>query len=192
MALPIVGFVACGDDDKDNKNNIDVPTEWITYVAESDFPIDDNYKPSSNEISKVWVGEYYGYDAEQGKNTKIRRTLKLEPNGTYHNLILGILDGADKEGVFESEYGTYVYSNYDNTITYTCQKDSLLDYSNQTLKGYSRKHVTKNGVEYDTYKENVKFTTMQNGMRQWITKDTYLKSLASEVDIDIAFAMSHK
>lgn len=191
-------FVSCLNDDRSTKTSLDIPDEWVTYVSEDVFPIDENYKPSQHEIAKTWVGEYYGYDVEQEKNTKITRTLVLLPNGTYTNTIVGIFNGSGKEAVFEVERGTYSYSNYDNTVTYTCLSDSLLDYSTQQMKGYSRKHVSKLGRELDTYNEVVRFTVLRAGRRQWITFDTYLASLANNtmqsradtVKIDIAYALT--
>ena len=75
-------FVSCLNDDRNTKTSLDIPDEWVTYVSEDVFPIDENYKPSQHEIAKTWVGEYYGYDVEQEKNGLFRydRSPKFEKN----------------------------------------------------------------------------------------------------------------
>ena len=87
---------------------------------------------------------------------------------------------------FEHERGSYSYNTRTNTITYTVSSDSVLDYRNQKMDGYKGKKY------YDrtegNYTEKVQFSTINNGNRKWITRDTYLQSLTDK-SIKIAFAM---
>lgn len=146
----------------------------------SRLEIDSNYVASLSEIQKVWAGEYEGWDENQQKVTKVRRMLTLKSNGEYENVIEGILvdSSKDKFTKFEFEKGTYSYSSSTKAITYNVVVDSVLDYRIQKMDGYKGKkyydHI--DGV----YTENVFFSVKHDGIRSWITTDTYLYSLTNK------------
>jgi len=189
MVLPCAMFTACGGgDDDDPKTPVDQPTTPKTEDLTIEQTIDQNYSATLSEIQKSWAGEYEGWDENQQKNTKIRRLLVLEPNNQYVNVVQGVLIESGKTDYvdFEHERGTYSYNTRTNTITYTVSSDSVLDYRNQKMDGYKGKKY------YDrtegNYTEKVQFSTINNGNRKWITRDTYLQSLTDK-SIKIAFAM---
>jgi hypothetical protein len=185
-------FVACGDDEKeepivnpgDNQTQDAVPT------------IDQTYYPSKVELLKTWAGEYTGYDAEQEADTKIRRVLTLNANGTYRHTIYGMLskkmDGNGEDGkfldkFFESEGGTFEYNPGTRTLTFTVQYDSLITYKDQSYKQWTGKYYYKDRTEA-RYTEEAGFSKVINGQRQWITKDTYLQSKTDKA-LNLVFTM---
>ena len=188
FVLPCAMFVACGDDDGGGSTDVEKPETAITNNVDAEKYIDASYSPSLSEIQKSWAGEYEGYDSNQKKNTKIKRLLILEPNNHYVNTIQGVLIESGKSEYidFEREIGTYSYNSRTQTITYTVQSDSILDYGKQNFDGYRGKKY------YDhtdgNYTEKVSFSTMKDNQRAWITRDTYLQSLTDRT-INIAFAM---
>lgn len=151
--------------------------------------IDESFKATSSYLQDTWKGEYSGYDENQKANTNIRRELILNSDGTYKNTILGLLvakNSNNKDYVeFEKEYGTYRY-NGSNTITYTVQKDSLINYQTEKLEGYTKKHYYSS--ETQSYTEAVQFTT-KDGSHAWVTKDVYLSNLSNK-DLDLVFIMN--
>lgn len=181
-------FTACGDDGGGEEGEIDAPVTPITDNVDAEKYIDASYKPSLSEIQKVWAGEYEGWDNNQKKNTKIKRLLTLKPNNTYTNVIQGVLVESGKSDYvdFEHEKGTYSYNARTQTITYTVESDSVLDYGKQKFDGYKGKKY------YDrtegNYTEKVSFSSIKDGQRSWITRDAYLQSLTDKT-INIAFAM---
>jgi len=192
LVLPCTMLTACGGDDDDStpKTDVEHTTETKKTQSRSDSPVDNNFKPDASYLQTSWFGEYEGWDAEQQKNTTIQRTLTLLPNGNYTNIIAGKLLESDKTRFykFESEAGTYTYNSSTQTVTYTCRYDSVLNYKDQTYRVYDKKHISKNS-EQATYTEKTTFTEMREGMRDWITKDTYLKSLTDDINIDLEFEM---
>lgn len=190
FVLPCAMFTACGGDDDDSDK---IPVEDnspkpITSNVDAEKYIDASYSPSESEIQKVWTGQYEGWDENQKMNTKIKRMLTLKPNKTYTNIIQGVLvqSGKSEYVDFEKEAGTYTYSSRTNTITYTVNSDSILDYGNQKFNSYRGKKY------YDhtegNYTEKVQFSTMKDNQRSWITRDTYLQSLTDKT-LNIAFMM---
>ena len=181
-------FTACGDEGGGEEGEIDPPVPPITDNVDAEKYIDASYKPSLSEIQKVWAGEYEGWDNNQTKNTKIKRLLTLKPNNTYTNVIQGVLVESGKSDYvdFEHEKGTYSYNARTQTITYTVESDSVLDYGKQKFDGYKGKKY------YDrtegNYTEKVSFSSIKDGQRSWITRDAYLQSLTDKT-INIAFAM---
>lgn len=157
-----------------------------------DFNIDESHIPSSETLQTTWFGEYSGWDAVQEKDTKIGRTLVLNPNGTYTNVIQGSLDGKELIN-FESEKGTYTYNGSTGIITYTVQYDSLLNYQTQKMIGYAKKHYYSadgnNTDDKKNYTEKTTFTKPTNGKRQWVVKDTYLQQLTAET-LELFFLMA--
>lgn len=190
FVLPCAMLSSCGgDDDEEFKTDVEREKEPIMSDLQVESTIDASYSASLSEIQQSWAGEYEGWDSNQKKNTKIRRLLILEPNNQYVNIIQGVLIESGKTDYvdFEHERGSYSYNTRTNTITYTVASDSVLDYSKQKMDGYTGKKY------YDrtegNYTEKVQFSTIQNGKRKWITRDTYLQSLTDK-SINIAFAMS--
>lgn len=190
FVLPCVFLSSCGgDDDEEIKKNVEREEEPKMNDLEVESTIDASYSASLSEIQQSWAGEYEGWDSNQKKNTKIRRLLVLEPNNQYVNIIQGVLIESGKSDYvdFEHERGSYSYNTRTNTITYTVSSDSVLDYSKQKMDGYRGKKY------YDrtegNYTEKVQFSTIKDGKRKWITRDTYLQSLTDK-SINIAFAMS--
>ena len=189
MVLPCAMFTACGDDDDEPiKSDVENPSKPILSNVDAEQYIDASYSPSVSEIQKAWVGDYEGWDTNQSKNTKIKRLLILQPNNSYINVIQGILveSGKDQYTDFEHERGTYSYNARTQTITYSVQSDSILDYAKGKMDGYRGKKF------YDhtdgNYTEKVAFSTIQNKQRSWISHDTYLQSLTDK-SINIAFIM---
>ena len=188
LILPCTMFTACGDEGGGEEGEIDPPVPPITDNVDAEKYIDASYKPSLSEIQKVWAGEYEGWDNNQTKNTKIKRLLTLKPNNTYTNVIQGVLVESGKSDYvdFEHEKGTYSYNARTQTITYTVESDSVLDYGKQKFDGYKGKKY------YDrtegNYTEKVSFSSIKDGQRSWITRDAYLQSLTDKT-INIAFAM---
>lgn len=156
------------------------------------FEIDEDYIPTKSTIQNTWAGEYEGYDAKQEANTKIWRKLTLNANGTYTNVIEGVLvkSGQTEYTPFEKEKGTYQYNN--GVITYTVQYDSLIDYQTLHYIGYTKKHYYsadgKNSNDKANYTEKAMFSVLKEGQRKWISKDTYLQQLTDE-ELDLYFAM---
>lgn len=190
FVLPCAFLSSCGgDDDEEIKKNVEREEEPKMNDLEVESTIDASYSASLSEIQQSWAGEYEGWDSNQKKNTKIRRLLVLEPNNQYVNIIQGVLIESGKSDYvdFEHERGSYSYNTRTNTITYTVSSDSVLDYSKQKMDGYRGKKY------YDrtegNYTEKVQFSTIKDGKRKWITRDTYLQSLTDK-SINIAFAMS--
>lgn len=190
FVLPCAFLSSCGgDDDEEIKKNVEREEEPKMNDLEVESTIDASYSASLSEIQQSWAGEYEGWDSNQKKNTKIRRLLVLEPNNQYVNIIQGVLIESGKLDYvdFEHERGSYSYNTRTNTITYTVSSDSVLDYSKQKMDGYRGKKY------YDrtegNYTEKVQFSTIKDGKRKWITRDTYLQSLTDK-SINIAFAMS--
>lgn len=190
FVLPCAFLSSCGGDDDEVKKPIEVRVEEPKMNdLEVESTIDASYSASLSEIQQSWAGEYEGWDSNQKKNTKIRRLLILEPNNQYVNIIQGVLIESGKSDYvdFEHERGSYSYNTRTNTITYTVSSDSVLDYSKQKMDGYRGKKY------YDrtegNYTEKVQFSTIKDGKRKWITRDTYLQSLTDK-SINIAFAMS--
>ncbi|MBO4907541.1 MAG: hypothetical protein J5486_11030 [Bacteroidaceae bacterium] len=185
MAMTTSYFISCGDDgDDETKINLDdnQNENAITWNDSTQFKVDASFTPSLSNIQKTWVGEYTGWDAIQKKNTDITRTLVLRSNYTYVNQIVGTIN--DKKGLFESEYGTYTYKN--GVVTYTCEVDSVLNYTDQNFNVYRAKHYYDH--QSTTYTETARFTVSNHGKRDWITKDMYLQSLTAE-KINLTFAM---
>ena len=190
FVLPCAFLSSCGgDDDEEIKKNVEREEEPKMNDLEVESTIDASYSASLSEIQQSWAGEYEGWDSNQKKNTKIRRLLVLEPNNQYVNIIQGVLIESGKSDYvdFEHERGSYSYNTRTNTITYTVSSDSVIDYSKQKMDGYRGKKY------YDrtegNYTEKVQFSTIKDGKRKWITRDTYLQSLTDK-SINIAFAMS--
>jgi len=190
FVLPCAFLSSCGgDDDEEIKKNVKREEEPKMNDLEVESTIDASYSASLSEIQQSWAGEYEGWDSNQKKNTKIRRLLVLEPNNQYVNIIQGVLIESGKSDYvdFEHERGSYSYNTRTNTITYTVSSVSVLDYSKQKMDGYRGKKY------YDrtegNYTEKVQFSTIKDGKRKWITRDTYLQSLTDK-SINIAFAMS--
>lgn len=150
--------------------------------------IDSDFKPSASYLQKTWHGEYEGWDEIQKKNTTISRELKLNPNGTYTNIIAGKMvdTGKDKFFKFESEGGTYTYNPSNGKVTYTVDYDSVLDYRTQSYDVYNKKKYYSK--EEKSYTEQADFSDSYKGTRRWITRDMYLQSLTNKT-INIAFAM---
>lgn len=194
-------YASCGDDD----DKIFPPTPQTGNGPKDD--VDNSYVPSTSTIQTTWYGEYEGYDAEQSKNeggtevyTKIRRTLSLNPNGTYTNEIWGVLkkNGSNNSEFtqFEVEAGTYTYNASRGVVTYTVTYDSLINYQTRQKVGYSKKHYYsadgKNSNDKKNYTEDAKFTKENNYGRQWITKDTYLHTLTDKLDdVEMWFLMDN-
>lgn len=186
--LPCAMFTACGDDGGGEEGEVDSPVVPITDNVDAEKYIDASYQPSLSEIQKVWAGEYEGWDNIQKKNTKIKRLLTLKPNNTYTNVIQGVLVESGKSDYvdFEHEKGTYSYNARTQTITYTVESDSVLDYGKQKFDGYKGKKYYDHTA--GNYTEKVSFSSIKDGQRSWITRDAYLQSLTDKT-INIAFAM---
>lgn len=141
---------------------------------------DSGYIVNLSAIQKVWAGEYEGWDNNQQKVTRIRRQLTLMPNDTYTNIIQGVMKESGKSEYIDFEYeeGVYYYNTQSGTITYTVSADSVLDYRTQKMDGYKGKkyydHIDGN------YTEKVLFSVEHDGIRSWITTDTYLYSLTNK------------
>lgn len=197
LFYPVVLFVsclfltACPDGEEEIKPN---PEPDKTDPAIEQFEIDENYVPSISTIQNSWAGEYEGYDAKQEANTKIWRKLTLNANGTYTNVIEGVLvkSGQTEYTPFEKEKGTYEYNKNTGVITYTVQYDSLIDYQTLHYIGYTKKHYYsadgKNTSDKANYTEKAMFTVLKEGIRKWVSKDTYLQQLTDK-ELDLYFAM---
>lgn len=186
LAMASLAFTSCiKDDDDDVKLNDNV----------DQFEIDESFKASSSYLQASWQGEYSGYDENQKANTNIRRLLVLNSDGTYVNIIQGILASKTNNKTqytdFEKEYGTYHYNGY-NTITYNVQVDSLINYQTEKMEYFSKKHSysgssTDTSKDVSNYTEGVQFQT-SNGDHQWVTKDVYLSNLKGS-DLELFFIM---
>lgn len=140
----------------------------------TELAIDNNFMAALSYLQGEWAAEYEGWDYIQECNTIIRRKLKLNPDGTYTNLIAGKLpkNGEDRFFLFESEGGTYTYDPSRGKVTYTCQYDSVLNFRDQSFTLYNRKYYYDHMD--DDYTEKVLFTVEKNGKREWVTHDTFL------------------
>ena len=185
LAMASLAFTSCIDPDDDVKLNDNV----------DQFEIDESFKASSSYLQASWQGEYSGYDENQKANTNIRRLLVLNSDGTYVNIIQGILVSKTNNKTqytdFEKEYGTYHYNGY-NTITYNVQVDSLINYQTEKMEYFSKKHSysgssTDTSKDVSNYTEGVQFQT-SNGDHQWVTKDVYLSNLKGS-DLELFFIM---
>ena len=188
LVLPCAVFTACGDDDDDDKINVEKPETPILTNTSVEQYIDNSYTPTTSDLQNVWEGNYEGWDEKQQKNTKIKRMLTLSPNGNYENVIEGILveSGKDKYTKFEHEKGTYSYNSSTKTITYTVTVDSLLDYGKQKMDAYKGKKFLDHTDA--RYTETDNFSQKKDNQRSFITRDTYLQSLTTK-QVDISFAM---
>ena len=191
FVLPCAMLTACGGDDDDTpggKVDIDNPEKPILTNTDVEQYIDNSYSPSQSDIQKVWVGDYEGWDANQEKNTKIKRLLTLNANGTYINVIQGILVESGKNDYldFEHERGTYTYNSSSKTITYNVRTDSILNYGTQQMEGYTQKKYYDHSE--GSYSEKVNFSKERDSQRSWISHDMYLQSLTDKT-INIAFPM---
>lgn len=148
----------------------------ITF-QEDTYLSDPSFFPEATYIQDTWLGEYEGWDVHQRTATKIKRLLTLHPDGTYSNLIQGVLTATGKTDFvdFEREYGTYTYTGNTRVVTYTVKSDSLLDFASQQFTGYDKKHYIDH--ETGTYTEPILFTTEKEGRRKWITRDYNLVSM---------------
>ncbi len=191
MAVPTAMFTACGGDDEEPKKTDSEEPVIVALVNDTkalDY-VDGSYTASQSEIQKAWVGDYEGWDENQKGNTKIRRLLTLNPNGTYTNVIQGKLLGSGKEdrwADFEHEAGTYTYNASSKTVNYTVRTDSVLKWDTQQMIGYKKKKYYDH--EEGNYAEHVNFSSANNGQRSWITQDMYLQSLTDK-SINIYFMM---
>lgn len=194
LAAPcLVSFWSCDKENQDDKNPVDSQGREILVNTDILKTVDDNYSPSLAELQKTWAGEYEGWDANQATenhvgNTNIRRLLILNPNGSYRNVIQGvILEGKSEYVDFEHEVGTYTYDANKKLLTYIVKSDSVLKYDEQKLLGFNGKKYYKNDVR-GTYTEEVRFTTLKDGKRSWVARDTYLQAQTDKT-INICFAM---
>ena len=194
MVLPCAMFTACGGDDgPDDPTPID-EKDPITVALVNDTKaldyVDNSYNPALSEIqNKAWVGEYEGWDENQQKNTTIRRLLTLYGNNQYTNVIQGKLIGSGKEdrwADFEHESGTYSYNASTKTVTYIVSKDSVLNWQQQKMEGYTKKKYYDH--QESSYTELARFSNLNKGNRSWITQDMYLQSLTDKT-INIYFMM---
>ena len=157
--------------------------EYVPPVVEygpppvTDLLIDENFNATLSYLQGEWAAKYEGWDDEQQKKVTIRRTLLLAPNGTYQNHIEGKMPEGDKRDffLFESESGTYSYNQHTGTVTYTCRYDSLLNFRDTTFTCFNRKHYYDHDVI--SYTEKAQFTEEHLGKREWVTYDTFLRSV---------------
>lgn len=156
------------------------PVEYGPPINPKLGMVDSSYVAHSSEIQGSWIGEYEGWDENQKTNAKIRRQLTLNPNGTYTNIVQGVMTGTGKDQFidFEKETGIYSYKEKQRIITYFVYTDSILDYHNQQFKGYQIKHYYDHVESF--YMENVIFSPEYEGHRKWVAEDTYLKSVADK------------
>ena len=166
---------------------INPETMHYEIIINTNFDIDNSFIPTKDYLCAVWKGEYSGWDKMQQVQTDIRRILALYPNGTYTNTIAGKLPsiGIDSFIKFEAEGGTWTYQ--DGTVTYMCQYDSLLNFSNQSFTVYTKKHCYDH--ETDSYTEQARFTYMHDGIRGWVTQDNNLQVSATD-NRSVAYVMN--
>lgn len=177
---------SCNQDD-DRVNIDDVVEKYLTENDASAFATDASFTPSKEFISKTWAGEYAGYDEEQKGNTKIRRVLTLNGNGTYTNVLQGVILKDKSDYVdFEKESGTYTYDASNKTVTYTVTSDEVINYKTEKFDAYTAKHFRYENKP--SYTEAATFSTVKEGKRGWITKDTYLQTLTDK-KINLTFEM---
>lgn len=179
--IPCITLLSCGDDPEPEP-------EPDPVTPTNPFEVDESFIPNETFMQKTWVGEYEGWDDIQQKNTKIKRKLTLYANKKYTNVIQGVLSESGKTDLvdFERESGTYTYNSRTGVITYSVTSDSIIQYKDQQFIGYSMKKFYD--YQLGTYTEDAKFTSLNEGTRKWITKDTYLQSLTDKT-LDISFSM---
>lgn len=174
---------------------IDEEEEVLLNNNVDNFEIDESFNASLSFLQASWKGEYSGYDENQKANTNIRRRLELYSDGTYKNVIQGILVNKSNNKAdyvdFEIEKGTYQY-NGSNTITFNVLVDSLINYQTEELEFFSKKHSysgsnTDTSKDVSSYTEGVQFQK-KNSIHQWVTKDVYLSNLKGS-DLDLFFFM---
>lgn len=193
MCMPFLMSSECGSDKEESLIDSDKvynPDASGAILSNTDIlvTIDSDFKPSESYIKKTWRGEYEGWDENQKKNTTISRELKLNPNGTYTNVIAGKMVDSDKNKFFkfESEGGTYTYNPSTGVVRYTVEYDSVLDYKTQNYDVYDQKKYYSKKEK--SYTEKADFSDSNFGVRRWVTMDMYLQSLTNKT-INIAFSM---
>ena len=159
----------------------------ITF-QEYTYQKDPSFFPEVAYLHATWLGEYEGWDVHQRTITKIKRLLTLRSDGTYTNLIQGVLVATGKTDYidFEHEHGNYTYTENARVVTYTVESDSLLDFASQQFVGYTKKHY----IDHETtvYTEQPLFTKEKERRRKWITRDDNLVS-ADDKKSPIVYAM---
>lgn len=163
----------------------DVEESGETYELPSE---DTSFKPTLDFLQTAWIGEYTGYDESQYADTKIKRRLVLRSDGSYRNVIQGVIVSSGKSDFvdFEMEQGTYEYDIDEQCIVYKVKTDSLINYDTGEYERYTVKHSDKSDVA--SYTERTSFSAVIDGNRQWITRDTYLTS-KSDKEMDILYIM---
>ena len=177
------------------KDDDEETVDLVDPAKEEDLVIDESYHATAAFLQTAWIGNYSGYDENQKANTNIKRKLVLNSNGTYTNTIEGILvsksENKSEYTPFEKEKGTYKY-NGSNTITFYVQEDSLINYQNEQLEYFAKKHSYSGGSDtskdVSNYTEKVQFN-LKDGEYRWVTKDVYLSNIANK-DLELLFLMT--
>lgn len=142
--------------------------------------IDSTFFATTSFMLKTWMGEYVGYDLMQGKMSAIRRQILFSPEGFYDNHVQGANfteeDSIIEYKEFEHEHGIFTFDSVRQVMTYTVEYDSLLNFATDQMIFYPGKMIQGTGL-VQTYEENVHFSLIREGRRDWIRKDDNLVSL---------------
>ena len=143
------------------------------------FEPDPSFVPTLEFMQKSWTGEYDGLEPNSRMILSLSRTLVLNADMTYKNVVKGQIKDQSEEVLLRFETGTYQYSTDNRLVTYSVEIDSTLDI-NILLRGeeltYVVNHYKEEGNE-KTSMEEVQFTRAAiDDVRQWILFDQQLMS----------------
>ena len=143
------------------------------------YEVDQSFIPSLEYLQKSWSGEYDGYEPNSRMILSIKRSLVLNPDLSYTNLVTGQIKNESEEVILKLETGTYQYDSGTQFVSYSIETDSILDI-NIFLQGndssYLVNHYKQDGKE-KLVKEKAQFTAAANDAdRQWVLFDQQLMS----------------
>lgn len=143
------------------------------------FEIDQSFIPSLEFLQKSWSGEYDGFEPNSRMILSVKRSLVLNPDLTYSNLVKGQIKNESEEVLLKFETGTYQYDSGTQLVSYSIETDSILDI-NDFLQGNDSSYLVNHYKLDDTVKlsnEKAQFTVAANDAnRQWVLFDPQLMS----------------
>ena len=137
---------------------------YFTFAQPRPFEIDNTFQPTTAFMQKSWYGEYDGLETNSKFILSIKRTLVLYSDYTFINTVKAQVKNETKEFLLKYEKGAYNYSYTTQNITYTLEKDSVLDISNylQSKASYYTINKYKQDGKEKIYTEKAQFTKANN------------------------------
>lgn len=146
------------------------------------YDIDSNFIPEVEYMQKKWCGNYDGVEPNSRKILSINRTLTLNVDSTYNNIVTGQIKNESEILLLKQEKGKYQYDQETQLVTYTVGFDSILDinrYLHDHEVIYESNNYQENGEER-LISEKAQFTpSLEDSSRKWVLFD---QQLASPID----------